>query len=165
MSNIKKNGLIFILFFVCLIQIYHTVFDKMTWPFSPHNFYCHRSSLVKPVFRIGLIDDLGEVTLVDCRYTLPIEGYRCGSIYREVFLEGKDVTHQQKFAQLILARLNQGGWQAFDERFSPALPQPGRKYVGLNVERHYLDMLSHQKAQPLHVIKIEPVYTYSTEES
>lgn len=140
------------------IQIFHTIVNKVTWPFCSHNFYYHRSDLLKPVFRIGLIDDEGDVRVVDCRETLPIEGYRSGSIYREVFVTNTDPERKRAFAELVLARLNAGGWLSFDERLAPVLPKEGRTFVGLTVERHTLDTREFGETGKLPTVNIEEIY-------
>jgi hypothetical protein len=145
---------------VFVIQVAYTVFNQVNWPFCSHNFYYHRSDRVKPVFRVRLTDNEGEAITVECRQTLPIEGYRCGSIYREVFVEQSNAVRQQAFAALVLSRLNAGGWKAFDERFPPALPKKGKRFTSLVVEKHFLDTRPYAQTGSLQTAGVEHVYTY-----
>lgn len=161
MQNNQKILLIALTSLVACIYIYHTVSNKVTWPFCPHNFYYHRSELIKPIFQVKLQDYKGKEVLVNCRHTLPIEGYHCGSIYREVFIDNNDTGHKKAFAELVLSRLNSGGWQGFDERFYPVLPKKGRNYVNLVVEKHYFDMRHYGKTGKLPIVRIEKIYEYN----
>lgn len=160
MSQRQKQLLISITFTILALQIGHTLFDRVTWPFCPHNFYYHKSEKVKGVFRVGLIDDHGNTQIVECRHTLPVEGYRCGSIYREIFIENEKEKRKRDFCQMVLSRLNRGGWKAFDERWAPALPQKGATYVGLAVERHSLDTRHYRETAEIPTVKKELLYTY-----
>src|ERR1700728_3121816 len=134
-----KKLLVFILVSFYGIQIWHTVYNDVNWPFCSHNFYYHRSPIIKDLFRISLEDDQGTTINVDARHLLPLEGYRCGSIFREVFVANHDLEKKKKFSMLILERLNQGGWPSFDERFGPVIPLPERKFIGLSIEKHRFD--------------------------
>ncbi len=82
------------------------------------------------------------------------------SIYREVFVESDNANRQDAFAKLVLSRLNTGGWWAFDERFPPALPLAGRTYVGLVIEKHYLDTRLYGQTGTSPTVRVEHIYTY-----
>jgi hypothetical protein len=155
-----KLLLIFFVLSFYVVQIWHTVYNRINWPFCSHNFYYHRSPLVKDLFRIILEDNTGRLFSVDPRHTLPIEGYRCGSIFREIFITNFNLEKKQAFSKLLLERLNQGGWEGFDERFTAAVPMPGHKFVGLQVERHWIDTSKYAKTQTLPVVKKETLYQY-----
>lgn len=160
MRSRTKWLLIFLAVFFCGVQIWHTIYNRVNWPFCSHNFYYHRSPLVKDLFRIVLEDNTGELFIVDPRHTLPIEGYRCGSIFQEVFVTNSNAEKKQAFSKLLLERLNQGGWQGFDERFAPAVPRPGNRFMGLQIEKHWIDTSNYPKAQQLLVVKKETLYQY-----
>lgn len=93
----KKLFLIFFAVSFYGIQIWHTVHNQVNWPFCSHNFYYHRSPLIKDVFRVILEDNTGIILSVDPKHTLPIEGYRCGSIYREIFITNIDIKKKKTF--------------------------------------------------------------------
>lgn len=142
------------------IQIWHTVYNQVNWPFCSHNIYYHRSPLVKDLFCIVLEDNTGRFLSVDPRHTLPIEGYRCGSILRKIFVTNFNAEKKQAFSKLLLERLNQGGWNKFDERFAPAIPMPGNRFIGLRIEKHWIDTRNYAKTHHLSVIKKETLYQY-----
>ena len=132
MSSRTKVWLIFFALSFYGVQIWHTIYNQVNWPFCSHNFYYHRSPLVKDLFRVILEDDTGRLFSVDPRHTLPIEGYRCGSIFEKCMLLTLACEEKKKaFSKLLLERLNQGGWKGFDERFVPAVPMSGNRFVGL----------------------------------
>jgi hypothetical protein len=158
MSSITKFALIGLMVIVYGIQMGHTVLNKVNWPFCSHNFYYHRSPLVKDLFRITLLDDQDNEIIVDPRHVLPIEGYRCGSIFREVFVKSDDLEKKTAFAKLILDRLNSGGWKRFDERFAPATPELGTKFINMSVEKHWIDTRQYSAQYRLSVIKKEVVF-------
>ena len=164
MSSRTKLLLIFLALSFFIIQIWHTIYNQVNWPFCSHNFYYHRSPLVKDLFRVVLEDDTGRLFSVDPRHTLPIEGYRCGSIFREVFVTNpvSNFSEEKKnaFSKLILERLNQGGWKGFDERFVSAVPMSGSRFIGLQVEKHWIDTTHYAKTQSLSIVKKETLYQY-----
>lgn len=97
---------------------------------------------------------------MDPRHTLPIEGYRCGSILKEIFIKNIDLEKKQFFSKLVLQRLNQGGWKGFDERFIPILPTAGKTFVGLQVEKHWIDTRGYYKTHQLPIVQKEIIYSY-----
>jgi hypothetical protein len=142
------------------IQLWHTYTNQINWPFSSHNFYYHRSPLVKDVFRIVLIDDAGNSHTVDPKNTLPVEGYRTGSIIREIYQNNQDHTKKDQFSKQILSRLNQGGWRRFDERSNSVLPKQGHRFTGLIVEKHVIDTREYPLTQQLPVLKKDTLYHF-----
>lgn len=163
MKSQIRLSLIFFTLLLYGIQIWHTIYNQVNWPFCSHNFYYHRSPLIKELFSLTLEDNTGTKVNVDPRHVLPIEGYRCGSIFREVFAANFKEEKKQLFAKLLLERLNQGGWQSFDERFSPAVPTFGCKFTGLQIEKHLIDTRDYAKTQNLTIIKKENLYRYKSE--
>ena len=157
-----RSKLLLIFFALSLygVQIWHTVYNQVNWPFCSHNFYYHRSPLIKDLFRIVLEDDNGRQYCVDPRHTLPIEGYRCGSILKEIFIKNNDLEKKENFSKLLLERLNQGGWKGFDERFAPILPMLGKTFVRLQIEKHWIDTTGYDKTQQLLIVKKEIVFRY-----
>jgi hypothetical protein len=158
-SRIKLLLIFFVLSF-CGVQIWHTVYNQVNWPFCSHNFYYHRSPLVKDLFRVVLEDNAGGFFSVDPRHTLPIEGYRCGSIFREIFVTNFNAEKKQAFSKLLLERLNQGGWKGFDERSVPAVPISGNRFIGLQIEKHWIDTRNYAKTKNLPIVKKETLYQY-----
>lgn len=163
MTSRTKRFLAILMIAAYGIQLGHTVYNKVNWPFCSHNFYYHRSSLVKDLFRITLIDDLQGEVVVDPRHVLPIEGYRCGAIFREVFINNTSTSKKESFARSLLTRLNQGAWMSFDERFAPVKPLKGQKFVGLVVQKHWIDTREYPKSHELPVIKKETIYTLKSD--
>lgn len=161
MTNQSKCCLISLMLLIYGIQVTHTVFNEVNWPFCSHNFYYHRSPLVKDLFRISLLDNQNNKVTVDPRHVLPIEGYRSGAVFREVYVKSDDVDRQQAFAKLLLERLNNGGWKGFDERFSPASPNNGNQFVALTVEKHWIDTTQYGITHQLRLAKKEVIFDYS----
>lgn len=159
----SKKCLVLLVLLIFLIQLTHTVFNKVNWPFCSHNFYYHRSLKVKPIFYVSLKDSLGHIQTVNCRATLPIEGYRCGSIYREVFEKTEDINFKNAYAELVLDRLNNQSWNFFDERFAPVKPTKGSHFISLCVEKHYIDTTDFGKTKQTSLVKVEPLFVYSLE--
>lgn len=160
MTSRTKLLLIFLALSFGGVQIWHTVYNKVNWPFCSHNFYYHRSPLIKDLFRVVLEDNTGRAFTVDPRHTLPIEGYRCGSIFREVFVTNLNTDKKQAFSKLLLKRLNQGGWKGFDERFAPVVTRSGDRFIGVQIEKHWIDTRNYAKTQHLTVVKKETFYQY-----
>jgi hypothetical protein len=163
MTYRSKILLVFLMLSVYGIQIFHTISNQINWPFCSHNLYYHRSSLTKDLFRVILENNLGDSISLNPRNTLPIEGYRCGSIFREIFITNQDLKKKELFSRLLLARLNQGGWRGFDERFVSATPLPGSRFIGLTVEKHWVDTTLYAKSQQLPLIKRKFIYQYKEE--
>lgn len=160
MTSRTKCWLIFLVVSLYGIQIWHTVYNQVNWPFCSHNFYYHHSPLVKDQFRVILENNVGEVISVDPRHTLPIEGYRCGSIFRQMYVTNSNVEKKQAFSKLLLERLNQGGWKGFDERFVPATVVPGKIFIGLQIEKLWIDTTHYANTQHLSVVKKETLYKH-----
>ena len=60
---------------------------------------------------------------------------------------------KQAFSKLLLERLNQGGWEGFDERFVPAVPISGNRFIGLQIEKYWIDTRNYAKTQNLPIVK------------
>lgn len=163
MSAVTKYALAALMIVIYGIQIGHTIFNQVNWPFCSHNFYYHRSPLVKDLFRIGLVDNQKNQILVDPRHVLPIEGYRCGAIFKEVFIKSDSRERKNSFAKLLLERLNSGGWSGFDERFAPAIPLKGNQFVELTIEKHWIDTRQYSVQKQLVVVKKETLFKLDEE--
>lgn len=157
-----KVALIVLMVSVYAIQLAHTLYDKLNWPFTSHNLYYHRPSLVKSVFKVTLEDENGTSVTVDPGHALPLEGYRCGSIVREVFVSNPDDTKKKAYARAMIERLNRSGWYEFDERHAPTLPAPGSKFVKLTVEKHLVDSRDFAKMNTLVTLNKENIFQYES---
>lgn len=160
LSHNKKNLLLLGMIFFFGIQIWHTVYNQVNWPFCSHNFYYHRSPLIKDVYHVTLEDDAGRAFTVDTRHVLPIEGYRCGSVFREIFSLDADNEKKEIFSRLLLERLNSGGWKTFDERGFPLLPHKGNRFINLRVESHKLDTKTFPEKKEVTMLSRRILYEY-----
>lgn len=160
MKPCTKIFLIFLVISLYGVQILHTIYNQVNWPFCSHNFYYHRSPLVKDLYRFIFEDDKGHFYLVDPRHALPIEGYRCGSILKEVFVKNSNIKKKDFFSKHLLERLNQGGWSGFDERFNPMLPSSGKRFIGFNLEKHWIDTTLFPQNHELVLLKKELIHEY-----
>jgi hypothetical protein len=142
------------------IQIAHTIVNKSNWPFSPHNFYFRQSLIKKPVFRFIFKDDKKQSYVVESKHILPIEGYRIGSIIREVYVNPSNNDNAKKFSQIILDRLNNNTWVKFDERYAPAIPLGNNKFIEFKIERHILDLRNFIPNKEIPIIAREMIYEY-----
>jgi hypothetical protein len=160
MKQKTKYALIAFMLSVYAVQLAHTVYDELNWPFTAHNLYYHRPSLVKSVFKITLEDERGARITVDPGNVLPIEGYRCGAILREVFVSSSDEEKKNAYAKMMIDRLNNGGWYGFDERRAPALPADGSKFVKLTLEKHRVDSRPFATTKTLLTLDKEKIFHY-----
>ena len=144
----KKWMALFGLALFFTVQVAHTFLNHGNWPFSPYNMYHFMtpSRVVEPYAR--LYDDRGEMQLVRVETLIPVEFFRTRTMIRRGFRAEASTDDRERFARILLDRLNQGGWFPFDQISRPSLPPEGRKWVRLEVVQLASDLTTWSYAGP-----------------
>jgi hypothetical protein len=130
------------------------------WPFSHYAMFAYRAESSPFSVKVTLHQDNGQSFTTLARSVIPMEGFRDNSVMADVYITGKDDETKRALAQLVLDRLNHGGFRGFDERYDSVNPDRGHRFTGLDVVVQYWDAGTPPVLRPPRPVRTETVFTY-----
>ncbi len=103
------------------------------WPFSPYTMFAFQPPPRSSRFHVVLHESSGRTQLVEPGNVLPIEFFRANALLRLTYSPGGDGRRQAELARVMLTRLRESPWEAFDEVRAAARPSPGAVFTRLDI--------------------------------
>lgn len=139
---------------------YHFWKEQDNFPFTSHGLFNSLSTPETELLRFVVHDNQGGRVMVDPGRVIPIEWYRAIGLAENVWVLDEDPRRKEQVAQLLLNRLNDAPWHAFDETYASVRPEPGRRFVGLEMLILHFDLDQYRYGQQLNPLREERVFRY-----
>jgi hypothetical protein len=115
------------------VQLACTATGTSPWPFAAYDMFDYLATRTVPTWIVVLVQDDGVEREVYPGNVVPVEFFRANALFRELFGRTPTAIDREAVVERLLARLNQGGWPAFDETWPAAVPEAGTRFVDLRV--------------------------------
>lgn len=124
------------------VQLHHTLTDRSAWPFCSYNMFNRPTPRRMRHMRIVLLDEHGYRTEPQRVWgMLPMEHFRVASTFMEIYLdpETPDAV-RERYSGLLVNRLNERPWKAFDQVKAPPRNLIGARWTGFDLYRVLIDL-------------------------
>lgn len=158
MTIYTKIALIILAFSIYCAQLLHTFYNTVSWPFHPVNLFYRKLSFDLSLFYVVLHDDQGHTITVSPGNVIPLDHFLTSSTIRDIYVINKDEKKKEFISKILINRLNNHPWIAFDEKLPPAIPNFKRHFVNLDIEKHYFDLTNYTYPD-IKPYLIEKIYT------
>lgn len=160
LSSRAKSFLVAGLCLFFAIDNYHMWTEQDNFPFCSHGLFNGLFTTRSQLLRMVVHDDQGRSVIVDSGRVIPIEWFRTVGMAEDVLVRGTDRRRQEQLARLLLVRLNDDPWYGFDETYPSIRPNPGAKFIGLEVILIDFDLGRYQYGQILPPVDMQTAFSY-----